>query len=419
MSPADTMRPRKASAFKANEFGLVVAILVVVVLTTILDSNHNYWIDPGTSAIDIIRQIAFLGIFSLGAAVVIISGGIDLSSGSMIAFGGTICASVMMLLAPEEMNNAEPLGAWVIIAAIAITLLVGFLVGSVHAWLITSLGLPPFVATLASLVGLRSLARAICETVTEAKLGGKSTQINIYDQAFCYIGNSVWIPCLIFIVLALAVWILLSKTVIGRHIYALGGNEEAARLSGIRTDRVKWLAYCIGTMTATVAGILYIGDLSVASPQTLGRGYELNAIAAAVVGGCSLQGGIGSVPGTVLGVVFLRAVIDSVAKIIKTGADIYEGLIVGLVVVVAVAFNKLREGSGSGREIFPGPLGIVAIACLVLIAWILPTLMASATVGSVCSVIALAVLVSIKTLELRRKRAPVAREKPSRATSMD
>ncbi len=124
-------------------------------------------------------------------------------------------------------------------------------------------------------------------------------------------------------------------------------------------------------------------------------------------------------PGTVLGVVFLRAVIDSVAKIIKTGADIYEGLIVGLVVVVAVAFNKLREGSGSGREIFPGPLGIVSIACLVLIAWILPTLMASATVGSFCSVIALAVLVSIKTLELRRKRAPAAREKPSRATSMD
>lgn len=418
MSPADKAPSGKASAFKANEFGLMVAILVVIGLTTILDSNHSYWSDPLTSARDIVRQIAFLGIFSLGAAVVIIAGGIDLSSGSMIAFSGTICASAMMILAPEQMNNAQPVGAWVIIVAIAVTLVVGFLVGSLHAWLITSLDLPPFVATLASLVGLRSLARAICESVTEAKLGGKSTQIPIYDEAFRYIGNSVWIPCVIFIVLSLSVWILLGKTVIGRHIYALGGNEEAARLSGIRTDRVKWLAYCIGTMTATVAGILYIGDLSVASPQTLGRAYELNAIAAAVVGGCSLQGGVGTVSGTVLGVVFLRAVIDSVAKIIKTGADIYEGLIVGLVVVIAVAFNKLREGSWRGREAFPGPLGIVSIACLVLIAWILPTLMASITVGYICSVIALAVLVSVKALELRRKRAPESGEKPP-APAMD
>src|SRR5204863_6688681 len=136
--------------------------------------------------------------------------------------------------------------------------------------------------------------------------------------------------------------VLLSRTVTGRHLYALGGNEEAARLSGIRTDRLKWFAYCFGSVTASIAGILYICDQSVADPQTLGRGYELNAIAAAVVGGCSLQGGIGTIPGTVLGCLFLRTVIDGIAKIIKTGADVYEGLIVGIVVVIAVAFIQLR-----------------------------------------------------------------------------
>ena len=116
---------------------------------------------------------------------------------------------------------------------------------------------------------------------------------------------------------------LLRQTVVGRHLYALGGNEQAARLSGIRTDRLKWLAYCISAMCASLAGILFIGDQSVADPQTLGRGYELNAIAAAVVGGCSLQGGVGTVSGTILGCLFLRSVIDGIAKIIKTGADVY------------------------------------------------------------------------------------------------
>ena len=98
----------------------------------------------------------------------------------------------------------------------------------------------------------------------------------------------------------------MSRTVTGRRLYALGGNETATRLSGIRTERLKWLAYCLSAMCSSIAGILYVGEQSVADPQSLGRGYELNAIAAAVVGGCSLQGGIGTIPGVMLGCLFLR-----------------------------------------------------------------------------------------------------------------
>ena len=267
--------------FKRHEFGLLLAIAVVVLFTAGLDAQHNYVWNPWLSIVDITRQTAMLGIFSLGAAIVIISGGIDLSSGSVIAFSGTICAALMLLLAPEEMVAAQPVGLGVIALAIAGTLLVGFLVGSLHAWLITVVGIPPFVATLATLVGLRSFGRAICENVTESVLGGRSTQIQIYDEAFRYLATSVWIPALIFIGLAGLGWLILSRTVIGRHLYALGGNEQAARLSGIRTDRLKWLAYCISAILSSIAGILYIGDQSVADPQTLGRGYELNGIAAA------------------------------------------------------------------------------------------------------------------------------------------
>ena len=251
-------------------------------------------------------------------------------------------------------------------AAIAGTLVVGFLIGSLHAWLITVVRLPPFIATLATLVGLRSFAWAICENVTKTTLGGRSSQIQIYDERFRYLATSVWIPAVLFVVLALVAWLILGKTVLGRHLYALGGNEEAARLSGIRTDRIKWFAYCASAVLSSIAGILYICEVSVADPTTLGLGYELNAIAAAVVGGCSLQGGVGTIGGTVLGTIFLRTVIDGVAKVIKTGSKVYEGLIVGLVVVFAVAFSQTSRLRG--REgFFAGPLGFVAAINLALI----------------------------------------------------
>src|SRR5262249_40192923 len=151
--------------------------------------------------------------------------------------------------------------------AITGTLAVGLLTGSLHAWLITVVGLPPFVATLATLVGLRSLSRAIIETVTASAWTAKSTQIQIFDERFRYLATSVWIPVVLFLALAALTWLLMSRTVVGRHLHALGGNEQAARLSGIPTDRLKWLAYCLSALLSAVAGILYIGEESVADPQ--------------------------------------------------------------------------------------------------------------------------------------------------------
>jgi ribose/xylose/arabinose/galactoside ABC-type transport system permease subunit len=203
----------------------------------------------------------------------------------------------------------------------------------------------------------------------------RSSQIQIFDTRFRYLANSVWIPAVLCLLLAAACWVLMTRTVLGRHLHALGGNEQAARLSGIRTDGLKWLAYCLSAVLASLAGILYIGEQAVADPQTLGRGYELNAIAAAVVGGCSLQGGVGTIPGVMLGTLFLRVVIDGVSKIIKSGADIYEGLIVGGVVVVAVAFNELRQTRRTGRRFFPGLLGLVTVVNLALFAGTLAALL--------------------------------------------
>jgi ribose/xylose/arabinose/galactoside ABC-type transport system permease subunit len=333
--------PLAFSGRHRNEWGLATATLLVVLVTMALDGGRSssYFVFPQASLQDIFRQTSLLGIFALGSAVVIIAGGIDLSSGAVIAFAGTFCAMLMMLMVPESMRNETALldaPIYVITAAVLLTLLAGLAIGSLHAWLITRVGLPPFVATLATLVGLRSLARAMILRT----MGG--TQISVNAEGFRALGNSVPLITVLFLTLAAGVWLLMSKTVTGRRLYALGGNEQAAHLCGLRTDRLKWFAYCLSAVLSSLAGILYVGQQAVAEPHSLGYGYELNAIAGAVVGGCSLQGGAGTIPGAVLGVLFLRVVIDGVAKVINADSEVYEGLIVGAVVVLAVAYNQFR-----------------------------------------------------------------------------
>jgi ribose/xylose/arabinose/galactoside ABC-type transport system permease subunit len=401
------------SALPLNELALVLAITLVFVVTGLVDRNHTYFTNFESSAVIILRNTVILGMIALGAAVVIVSGGIDLSVGSMMAFSATTCALVMTLFTDPSDKMLMRVGPLGVSCGIGAGILAGFLVGTLHAWLITVVRLPPFVATLASLVGLRSFARAMCEFVTTQRWGSQYQQVNVNTPIFIYIKQNLWISTTVFVVLAIVTWIILSRTVLGRHIYALGGNEQAARLSGIRTDNIKWFAYCFGAMTASIAGIFAMADGSVAQPVNLARGYELNAIAAAVVGGCSLQGGVGTVTGTVLGALFLRIVIDAVAKLIKAGADVYEGMIVGIVVVMAVTLTQVRHLLQSGREFFPGVRGTMAIPTLAVAAGLL-AMMGSANVealqgrtfvfGGAVGVVTLVVLGLVKVLELRRAK---------------
>lgn len=387
---------------------MVLAIAAVIGITALLDDSYIQ--KPSQNATEILRQTALLGIFSLGAATVIISGGIDLSSGSVIAFSGAICTSIIIFLAPlDKFGNpiTTDLSGGILCAAVLGTLFVAFLIGSFHAWLITVIGLPPFVATLASLVGLRSLARVLVQDVTAAVTAqGRNTQIYVNDATFRSWGSSWLTPLVIFLFLSGLMWLLLSRTVVGRHLYALGGNEQAAKLSGIRTERLKWLAYCVGTMTAAVAGILYSSYVGMSNPATQGMGYELNAIAAAVVGGCSLTGGIGTIPGTILGALFLRVVIDSVAKTVKTNPDEFQGLIVGVLVVLAVAFNELRGEGGLKRRFFPGGLGVVNIFILSLLGGVITAVMSSSNKLLTGSIVASALLLLLGVKKFLETRPP-------------
>lgn len=355
-----------------HELALLAAIVLVYVGTGWLDPNHTYFANWAESRDIILRNTSLLGIIALGAAVVIIAGGIDLSAGSMVAFSATTCALLLTVFSEVDDRRLVTVGNLGIAAAIGGALLSGLLVGTLHAWLITAIRLPPFVATLATLVGLRSFARAMCLFVTRERWGSESQQINVNTPFFAWLKeHNVVISTGTFLLIAFVTWLILSRTVLGRHLYALGGNEQAARLSGVRTDNVKWFAYCFGSVTAALAGIFLMADSSVAQPGNLARGYELNAIAAAVVGGCSLQGGVGTVPGTVLGALFLRIVIDAVSKLIKASADIYEGMIVGIIVALAVTLTQVGQSAKAGRVFFPGARGLAAIPAIATFAGLL------------------------------------------------
>jgi ribose/xylose/arabinose/galactoside ABC-type transport system permease subunit len=343
------------------EIKLIISWLLVVIATMILDTNHTYWNASADSAQLILRQTVLLGFFALGSAIIIISGGIDLSSGSVIAMSATVFGSLMIVLDPEGFK-AGHVSTTAVILGIVGTLVAGVMVGTLHAWLITSVGLPPFVATLATLVGLRSFSRGLTPMLT----GGKS-QIDFPDADLRDVLKDVTSISILFILFAVVLWFLMSRTVTGRHLQAMGGNEQAAKLSGIRTDRLKWLAYVIGAVSASIVGIISFADNGSAKPDIMARGYELNAIAASVIGGCSLQGGVGTIPGTVLGCLFLRTIIDSVQKIVGAGADVFEGMIVGIVVVVAVTFSQRGGGKLIGKRYFSDEIGWSVIPALGLL----------------------------------------------------
>ena len=398
-----TASVRLASRFR-NELGLLIAIVAVILVTLLF--NQDYVKEPTRNLKDILHQTALLGIFALGAAIVIISGGIDLSSGSAIVFCGSICALVMLVLAPVNdagIRDATNVGLGAVVLAIGITILAGLMIGTLHAWLITVVNLPPFVATLASLVGLRSLAKILNQAVT-AQLGNQQTKVRADDETFALL-KEWWVALVVFLVMGAFCWLLMNRTVTGRHIYAMGGNEKAARFSGIRTNRLKWLTYSIGGLTSALAGILYVAKVGAANPSTLAMGYELNAIAAAVVGGCSLQGGVGLIPGVMLGVLFLRVVIDSIAKVVRAGSDDYQGVIVGFLVVLAVAFNEFRrQPGGTHKQFLPGALGLATIPVLALIVTAILYVLNGPVVGFTCGAVTCGLLLVLKITETSRGR---------------
>jgi len=319
--------------FRAPEWGLVAGILVVLGLIFIFNPSRNFFSAYTQQAL--LHQVALFGVLSIGVAVVIITGGIDLSVGSVVALASIVSAKLLTeWLRGGEPDLTTPPSNWVIGVGIGLTLLMGLLIGLAHAFMITRLGLPPFIATLATLAGLRSLAMLLC----------KNRSINIPYDGYRVMGKDPRWTLAIFVLVAIVTSIIMGKTVLGRHLYAMGGNEMAARLSGLPTRRLKAFAYGLSGMLAALGGVLFTGRSGQADPR-LGVAYELYAITAAVVGGCSLSGGVGSIRGTVLGLFLIQIVIKGTAIVVENvDPSQIEGLVLGTVVILAVAFNQRFRG---------------------------------------------------------------------------
>ena len=322
-------KPNRLSFLRAPEWGLMLGIVVVLGAIYFLDPSRSFFSEYSLRTL--VHKTALFGVLSLGAALVIIAGGIDLSVGAVVAVSAVVSARLLTEWLPGLPPPGDPLPILHVAAAVAITLGLGLLIGLDHAVMINYFHLPPFIATLANMAALRSVAILI----------SKNKSINVTSPTFRVLGsdNSYTVP--IFVSVAIAASVMMGMTVLGRHLYALGGNESAARLSGLKTKRLKAVAYGLSGMLSALGGLLFTGNTGQAQ-ATMGASYELYAITAAVVGGCSLSGGVGSIRGTVLGLILIQIVIKGTGIVVRSvDSTQIEGLVLGTVVVLAVAFNQM------------------------------------------------------------------------------
>lgn len=279
----------------------------------------------------LLERTGLYGILSLGVAFVIITGGIDLSIGAVVCLVG---CGVPWLVTRQ---------GWSPESAVGMAFLVSFGIGLSHGLLITKLKLQPFVVTLCGLLIYRGAARGLTDDQSQG-FGNDYTGFREWGTGeISMFGKfSVAYPFLILVVLAFVAWIFLRKTIWGRYLFALGNNEEATRLSGVNTDRMVILSYVICSMLAALGGLLFILNGNSAQPSDYGNFFELYAIAAAVLGGCSLRGGEGTILGVLIGTAVMQ-VLKNMINLVTWLETHMEFLIVGLVLLVAVIADELMK----------------------------------------------------------------------------
>ena len=280
--------------------------------------------------------IGLFGIFSIGAGLIIITGGIDLSVGSMIALNG-----MLLVLALTEWHWPWPLG-------VAFALAVPMLLGLAHGVLITRFKMQPFIVTLCGLLLYRGAARFIASDTTKG-FGNAAGFQGLQRWA----NGNLWgvpMPFVILVIISIIMWIVLHRSVYGRYLLAVGRNEEATRFSGVNTRLVIASSYVLGGLLTGISGILFAFYTNSVSPSTQGNFYELYGIAAAVLGGCSLRGGEGSIIGILIGTALLL-VLQNLVNLLNIPSSL-NFAVMGAVVLVGVLADQIfknRKTKGGGR----------------------------------------------------------------------
>ncbi|MEH2109085.1 ABC transporter permease subunit [Nostoc sp.] len=312
-------RNRKSISTLLEVAGILPILVIICILFAFLSPNFL----TGGNIVNILRQASINIVLATGMTFVILTGGIDLSVGSILAVSAVVALLVSLL----------PALSW---AAVPAALLAGLLLGLLNGALITFLDVPPFIVTLGSLTALRGVGFLIA----------KGTTLINRDINFAWVGNSYVgpLPWLVIIALltVIASWFVLRQTVLGVQIYAVGGNERAARLTGIKVNRVLLFVYGISGLLAGLGGIMSASRLYSAS-GVLGQGYELDAIAAVILGGTSFTGGIGTIGGTLLGALII-AILNNGLTLLNL-SYFWQLVVKGLVIILAVMIDRLRRRS--------------------------------------------------------------------------
>lgn len=321
--PADTVQSQRARMRTLMRALGMLPVLILLAIGFELISGRFL----STNNLSIVMQQASINIvLAAGMTYVILTGGIDLSVGSILA--ASAMAALIMSLSPEWGVLAIPAG-----------LGMGLLFGVVNGCLIAFLRLPPFIVTLGSLTAVRGIAR----------LMGSDTTVFNANLPFAAMGNAtlLGIPWLAIIALGVILlsWFILRRTVLGTWIYAVGGNQEAARLTGIKVWLVLLFVYGISGLLAGLGGVMSASRLYAANGLQLGQAYELDAIAAVILGGTSFVGGVGSIWGTLIGALIIAVLSNGL--ILSGVSDIWQFIIKGLVIIVAVSLDRLRLQGGA------------------------------------------------------------------------
>ena len=317
-NPAQTAASRRETMRAWLRLSGMLPVLVLLCIGFELASGR--FLSVGNLSI-VMQQASINAVLAAGMTFVILTGGIDLSVGSILALAAVVAVGATL----------TPGLAW---AAIPLALLAGAACGLVNGSLIAWLGLPPFIVTLGALTAVRGVARLAA---------GDSTVFNS-DLPFSVIGNGTllgvpWLVVIAFLVILLS-WVILRRTVLGTWIYTVGGNAEAAALAGIKAPLVLLFVYATSGLLAGLGGVMSAARLYAANGLQLGQAYELDAIAAVILGGTSFVGGIGSVWGTLIGALIIAVLSNGL--ILLGVSDIWQYIIKGGVIILAVAIDKLR-----------------------------------------------------------------------------
>ncbi|SMD16982.1 ABC transporter permease [Sporomusa malonica] len=313
---AEQLKP-KLSATIIRKMGPLLGLLLISLALALLSDRFL----TVNNLLNVTRQVSLNAIISVGMTLVILTGGIDLSVGSIVAMAGSITAGLMA--AGQGMGTAVIAG-----------MVVGSILGLINGLLITKGKIPPFIATM----GMMTVARGYTLVYTEGR------PITGLTEDFRWLGAGyimgIPVPVVIMALIFISAYFLLKKNQLGRYIYAIGGNEEAARLSGISTKKILVTVYTLSGLLAGLSGIILTSRLNSAQP-TAGMGFELDAIAAVVLGGTSLAGGLGTIGGTLVGAMII-GVLDNGLNLLNV-SSFYQQVAKGAVILLAVLLDRKRD----------------------------------------------------------------------------